>query len=212
MEAALNFYFKTIPEILFQEKSHFYTPMEAFVAASEEAKGRYVALAETQEDLALRDAGLAFMEFCDRIMLEILKDRIFSHLELRRHQWEEEKGISYPAEISVQEEWIERGQNYEVPEIEFLSFYGKRPKQPGDQEVYYLRRTLNPALYVYHWLEVQKEHLLDFDFSKLQNALYAQKQGQMYPLIEQELLRKYLPYVELHGTFNFPLRLEDLGL
>ena len=75
-----------------------------------------------------------------------------------------------------------------------------------------MRQTLSPALYVYQWIEAQKERLLDFDFSKLQEALYAQKQSQLRPTIEQELLRKYLPSIELHGTFNFPLRLEDLGL
>ncbi|MBI2646813.1 MAG: hypothetical protein HYW85_07305 [Deltaproteobacteria bacterium] len=213
--AALDFYFKTMKDILSQEKSEYYAPMEAFVAAAEEAKGQYAVsevLDGAQEDLMFRDAVLAFMEFCDRIMIEILKDRIFTHLELRKHQWEEVKETSYPAEVSFEEEWIERGQEYEVPEIEFVSFYGKSPKQPGDQEAYYVRQTLNPALYVYQWLEAQKEGLLDFDFSKLQDALYAEKQSQSRPTIQQELLRKYLPYVEVHGTFNFPLRLEDLGL
>ena len=214
---ALDFYFKTIENILSQEKSEYYAPMEAFVAAAEEAKGQYAVsevLDGEQKDLMFRDAVLAFMEFCDRIMLEILKDRIFTHLELRKHQCptKEEATALYPAEVSFEEEWIERGQEYEVPEIEFVSFYGKNPKQPGDQEAYYVRQTLSPALYVYQWLEAQKERLLDFDFSKLQEALYAQKQSQLRPTIEQELLRKYLPSIELHGTFNFPLRLEDLGL
>ncbi len=213
VEAGLDFYFKMIQEILSQEKSEYYMPVEAFVAASEEAKGHYAILDAAQEDLVLRDAVLAFMEFCDRIMIDILKDRIFTHLELRQHQWEEAKNdFSYPAEVTSSEEWIERGQGYEVPEIEFLSFYGKTPKQLGDQEIYYRRQTLNPIFYVYQWLEVQKERLLDFDFSRLQDALYAEKQVQFQTAVEQELLRKYLSYIEIRGTFNFPLRLEDLGL
>jgi len=211
VQAALNFYFETIREILSQEKSQYYVPLEAFAAAAEEAKGQYVALGQPQENPTPADAVLAFIEFCDRIMLEILKDRIFTHLELRKHQWEEKK-ISYPAEISLQEEWIERGQGYEIPEIEFLSFYGKNPKKPGDQEVYYVRQTSRPALYGYQWLEVRAERFLDFDFEKLRAALYAQNQEQIRSLIEQELLQKYLPYIEIHGASDFPLGRQDLGL
>ncbi len=208
----LDFYFKTIQDILSQEKSQHAAPMEAFMMAAEEAKGRYAALESSQEDLVLRDAALAFMEFCDRIMLVILKDRIFAHLELRKDQWETEKEFSYPAEVSAQEEWIERGGRYEVPEIEFISFYGKHPKKEGDQEVYYSRHSLNPALQVYQWLETQADRFLEFDFARLQEALYAEQQLKWRPSLEQELLKKYLPYLKLYSTEDFSLKLEDLGL
>jgi len=238
LKEALQFYFTMAQEILSQDKTSAYPPAIALVNALEETKGQYLS---SGGDFMLA----ALMWFCGGIMNMKMRDQMFSHLEGRKSQFEkayhslisqemtaEEKvkifqkviqefQSQYPLEfVFVEPDWISRGENFSIPEIEYTSFYGKDRKKPSDQEVYYFWNDPEPSLTVFQWMELEEEHFLEIDelssdvygqmMSLLQDQLVLTETLKEAPGVQERLFRKYRGDIGLYPTLDLELYEEEL--